>query len=145
MVKKVVKKKVSMKKSYSKKAPQKASKVNSKKVVLKAPSKIESLNAIKSPLKRIRVAWNSFVFFALLFLIIIVSFHHAIEITRPPRQKRVNNMMKNYNAAVYAQKLEEKVLIKEEREKKLREKYKTIKPDNETYPKDWEKLFNEDN
>ncbi len=74
MVKKVVKKKVSMKKSRSKKAPQKASKVNSKKVVLKAPSKIESLNAIKSPLKRIRVAWNSFVFFALLFLISAVSY-----------------------------------------------------------------------
>jgi len=83
--------------------------------------------------------------FALLFFIMMISFHRAIEATRPPRKRRVSNMIKNYNAALYAQKLEENLLLKEEAEKKLRKKYKTIIIKSEKYPKEWEKLFNEDN
>jgi apolipoprotein N-acyltransferase len=56
-----------VKKSAPKKVQSKSSRA-----VLKAPSRSRSLETRQSPVERIRVAWNSLVFFAVFFLISVV-------------------------------------------------------------------------
>lgn len=79
--------------------------------------------------------------FSLLWLLLIITFHHAFEKNKAPTNKRKELMKKNYYAALYSEKIEKRKYDKKVKKNTLRELYGAKQPKSNIFTEDWANKF----
>lgn len=79
--------------------------------------------------------------FSIFWLILIISFHQILKTHKNPKDKRKDLMKKNYYAAQYAQKIEQKEQDIEIKKRKEQKEYGTQKPVLNQFSENWINKF----
>lgn len=74
---------------------------------------------------------------SLLWLFLVLSFHHGFGENKKPVAKRQEMMKKNYYAAIYTERMEKKDYKEKIRKREQQRQYGTRKPIIDSFSKDW--------
>ncbi|MBK5200293.1 MAG: hypothetical protein JJE21_02035 [Spirochaetaceae bacterium] len=86
---------------------------------------------------------NAFVF-SILWLLLVITFHHAFEKNKTPKDKRKEQMKTNYYGALYSEKIEKRKYNKKIKRNTLRKLYGAKKPTSNIYTEEWANKFDKD-
>ncbi|MCH3916473.1 MAG: hypothetical protein LKE40_03185 [Spirochaetia bacterium] len=92
-----------------------------------------------SDIARTRLAFP--LLFSILFMCMIITFHHAVDARRPPVSRRKKMMMKNYAAVQYVQMMENNAIRTADLRHSMASHYRCTVPHGDRYPKSWENLY----
>lgn len=82
--------------------------------------------------------------FSILWILLVITFHHAFEKNKMPQDKRKELMKKNYYGSVYSEKIEKRKYNERIKRNTLRKLYGAKKPNSNTFTEEWVNKFDND-